>query len=159
MISVFFSLGGCFLLRSSGSSDTKRKERTLLNYLENDENVVSARVWTKQNDEKELVVIEVPEDQLEGLLEEMKKTPIKSHFGVADYFYGGWYGIELTLSDGTYLTYDCTCLEHRKAPYDAEYDPDDKIKKDYIEDKGRDFWDRIEKYVPGMNAEDFSYGW
>ena len=157
-VSVLFSLGGCFLLRPSGRSDTKRKN-TLLNRLDNDENVVAARVWTRQNDDKETVIIEASEDQLDDLVEEIEKTPYDSHFGHTDYFYKRWYGIELTLSDGTYLIYDCTCLELSKKPFDAVYDHDNEIKEAYIEDKGHDFWERIEKYFPGMDSEDFSYGW
>lgn len=156
MITTVFALSGCFLLSSSGS---KREEDNLLNYLENDQTVVAARVWSEDRYSDDTLIIEASEDQLDDLVEEIKKTPIKDHFGHADYFYSGWYGIELTLSDGTYLIYDCTCLEHSKAPYDAEYDPENRIKRDYIEDKGRDFWDRIEKYFPGMEDGNFSYGW
>ena len=153
LVLIVFSLGGCFLFEPVKSSET------LLEYLGNDENVVAARVWTKQSNDHELIEIEAPEDQLGALVEEIRKTPIASHFGHTDYFYSGQYGIELTLSDGTYLIYDCTCLVHSKAPYDADYDGDNRIKRDYIEDLDKNFWNRIEKYFPGMDPKCFLYGW
>ena len=152
-VSVVLALSGCFLLKPTKS------KYNLLNYQNTDQTVVAARVWTDHYKNDETTVIEVSEDQLDDLVEEIKKTPITSHFGHVDYFYQGRYGIELTLSDGTYLIYDCTSLEHSKAPYDAEYDADNRIERDYLEDMNKDFWDRIEKYFPGMDADDFSYGW
>lgn len=152
-VSVVLALSGCFLLKPSKS------KYNLLNYQDTDQNVVAARVWTEHYKDNETIVIEASEDRLDDLVEEIKKTPITSHFGHVDYFYQGRYGIELTLSDGTYLIYDCTSLEHSKAPYDAEYDAGNRIERDYLEDMDKDFWDRIEKYFPGMDANDFSYGW
>lgn len=158
-ISVLFSLGGCFLFRPSNEPSHSR--HTLLNYCDNDQTVVAARVWTNGYGElDEPYIQEVSEDRLDELIEEISKTRISSHFGHTDYFYKGQYGIELTLSDGTYLIYDCTKLTLYDKPYDIDNRKfGEEIKSYYIEDTGKDFWERISPFFPDMDTQYFSYGW
>ena len=149
-----FALSGCFLLEPS----TSRKKLTT--YFDDNAEVVAARVFAApERGEDEYYFQEVDPEDLDALVAEIDATPLKSHFGHTDYFYKGSYGIELTLADGTYLIYDCTRLDHSAKPFDPEDrrgDPDDN---EYLEDTNKDFWDRIEKYFPGMEDHNFSYGW
>ena len=151
LVSVTLALSGCFLY-----GKTNRKITT---YFDDDTEVVAARVWYKDFETGEIIIIEVPEDQLDALIEEIDKTPLISHIGHSDYFYKGRYGIELTLSDGNYLIYDCTQLELCTKPFDKKGRSSDDIKYEYLEDADRDFWDRISQFVPGMDPSKFSYGW
>lgn len=154
-VMLAFALSGCFLL---APSKTKKK---LTTYFDEDAEVVAARVFSEANkdEEGEYYICEVSPDKLDDLIDEIDATPLKSHIGVADYFYKGRYGIELTLSDGNYLIYDCTSLELSDVPFDEKESRFDNLKKDYLEDADKDFWDRIEKYFPGMEDHNFSYGW
>lgn len=158
-ITVIFSFSGCFLLRPS--KDPSHSRHTLLNYCGNDQTVVAARVWAYDAGEQDGPYIrEASDDRLGELVEEINKTPVYSHFGHVDYFYRGQYGIELTLSDGTYLIYDCTKLTHYKSAFDVDnHQFGEEIKSYYIEDTGKDFWERISPYFPDMDTHFFSYGW
>ncbi|MBR3277524.1 MAG: hypothetical protein IKG01_01270 [Lachnospiraceae bacterium] len=158
IIPVIIALGGCFLLRSSGSSQRK----TITTYFDDiDENVevVAARVWSQSEDKDGFVIIEANEEDLDELVEEINKTRLSLHFAHTDYFYKGFYGLELTLSDGTYLIYDCTSLDHTETPFDEKENRYDSIRDYYLEDVNKDFWERIAPYFPGMNTGRFSYGW
>ena len=154
-VMLALSLSGCFLL---APSKTRKK---LTTYFDENAKVVSARVFSEANKDEEgdYYIQEVSPDQLDDLIEEIDSTPLKTHIGHADYFYKGRYGIELTLSDGNYLIYDCTSLELSDVPFDEKENRFDNIKNDYLEDSNKDFWDRIEKYFPGMEDHNFSYGW
>ena len=153
-VMLAFALSGCFLL---APSKTKKK---LTTYFDDDAEVVSARVFSApKKGEEDYYIQEVSPDKLDDLIDEIDATPLKSHIGVSDYFYKGQYGIELTLSDGNYLIYDCTSLELTDTPFDEKESRFDNLKKDYLEDANKDFWDRIEKYFPGMEDHNFSYGW
>lgn len=155
-LTLAFALGGCFLLKPSGSG-SKRK---LTTYFDENAVVVGARVFAEDRDGEEGYFIkEVQEDRLDELIEEIDRTRLVSHFAHSDYFYKGRYGIELELEDGTYLIYDCTELEHTDTPFDEKESRFDSIEDRYLEDSGKDFWDRIEKYFPGMEDYNFSYGW
>lgn len=153
-VSLIFALSGCFLLKSSKSG---RKQLTT--YFDENAEVVAARVWYEDNESGETVIIEASEDEIDALVEEINKTKLSSHFAHADYFYKGFYGLEMTLSDGTYLIYDCTELEISDVPFDEKESRYDSVKDQYLEDVNKDFWDRIEPYFPGMDTQSFSYGW
>ncbi len=152
-----FALGGCFILKPSGSS------RKLTTYFDENAVVVGARVFSQYYDEEdrktEYYIQEVSPDRLDDLVEEIDSTPLVSHFAHTDYFYKGSYGIELELEDGTYLIYDCTGLDHCETPFDQRKSRFESIEDRYLEDSGKDFWDRIEEYFPGMEEYEFSYGW
>ena len=153
-VMLAFALSGCFLL---APSKTKKK---LTTYFDDNAKVVSARVFAKgRGRDEEYFIKEVSPDQLDDLVNEINATPLVSHIGHSDYFYKGSYGIELTLDDGTYLIYDCTRLDHTDTPFDQKESRFDSIEDRYLEDSGKDFWNRIEKYFPGMEEYSFSYGW
>ena len=154
-LTLAFAMCGCFLLKPSSGSRHK-----LTTYFDDNAVVVNARVFARdKNGKEEYFIKEVEADRLDDLVEEIDKTRLVSHFAHTDYFYKGWYGIELELDDGTYLIYDCTELEHTGTPFDEKESRYDSIEDRYLEDSGKDFWDRIEEYFPGMEEYDFSYGW
>ena len=79
IIPVIIALGGCFLLRSSGSSQRK----TITTYFDDiDENVevVAARVWSQSEDKDGFVIIEANEEDLDELVEEINEDPPVSSF-------------------------------------------------------------------------------
>ena len=152
-VMLALSLSGCFFLKSSSS------RHKITTYFDENTEVVAARVWSREHRSDDLVIIEAREEDLDALVEELDKTRLSIHFGVADYFYKGFYGIELTLADGTYLIYDCTELELTDKPFDYDDGRYDSIKDEYLEDVNRDLWDRIERFFPGMEDCSFSYGW
>ena len=151
-----FAMCGCFLLKPSKSS------RKLTTYFYENAVVTGARVFSmyyNENKESVYYVQEVSEGRLDDLVEEIDSTRLVSHFAHADYFYKGRYGIELELEDGTYLIYDCTSLDHTDTPFDRREKRFESIEDRFLEDSGKDFWDRIAEYFPGMEEYEFSYGW
>ena len=153
MLTLVFAISLCGCLFSSHISNRK-----LTTYFDEDAQVISARVFAYGSDG--MFIKEASEDQLEELVEEIDSTPLISHFGHTDYFYKGQYGIELGLADGNYLLYDCTGLHLLEIPFDEQENfRYESIKTEYLEDANKDFWDRIEKYFPGMEDCNFSYGW
>lgn len=153
-VMLAFALSGCFLFAPSKS------RKKLTTYFDENAEVVAARVFSSpKSADEDYYIQEVAPEDLDALVEEIDSTTLVSHFGHADYFYKGSYGIELTLSDGTYLIYDCTRLDHTSKPFDPEERSFDADEKEYLEDADKNFWDRIEKFFPGMEDHNFSYGW
>ena len=95
---------------------------------------------------------ELPAAQLDGFLDEVNSYQLVEHFGHTDYFWGGQFGIEFRLEDGTYLRYDGTKLVHSKVSFDENPGSGDKIKDEFIEVSDVDFWNEMSKYFAAVNA-------
>ena len=145
---------GCF---GSGSVSSKQ----LTTYFDDAPEAVSARFFVYPEGSDKYYIEELPEDRLDDLVEALDATPLRKHAGHTDYFYRGFYGIELELEDGTYLIYDCTCLSHTRNPFDAEDKNDDTIERTYLEDADKNFWDRMEEFFPSLEeyGAEVGYGW
>ena len=67
-----------------------------------------------------------------------------------DYFWGGQFGIELSLEDGTYLTYDGTKLEHRRRS--RESGDRDNIESVFAEVTNMKFWEEMDDFFQMAKA-------
>ncbi len=126
------SLSGCF---------GGRTRKNLLNYF-GESRVQSARVYIisqKDGQFEELEASRVPE-----LVEKLESMQLKTKSFHTDYFWGGQFGIELSLEDGTYLTYDGTKLEHRR--HSRESGDQEKIESVFAEVTNMDFWEEMDGF-------------
>lgn len=126
------SLSGCF---------GGRTRKNLLNYF-GECKVQSARIYIisqKDGQFEELKASRVPE-----LVKKLESMQLKTKAFHTDYFWGGQFGIELTLEDGTYLTYDGTKLEHRRRS--RESGDRDNIESVFAEVTNMNFWDEMDAF-------------
>ena len=126
------SLSGCF---------GGRTRKNLLTYF-GESRVQSARVYIisqKDGQFEELEASRVPE-----LVEKLESMQLKTKSFHTDYFWGGQFGIELSLEDGTYLTYDGTKLEHRRQS--RESGDQEKIESVFAEVTNLDFWEEMDGF-------------
>lgn len=158
---------GCFLLEPSSTS------KKLTTYYDDLPSAAGARFYIRDRENNDAdedeeggtkyLIEELPQDQIEELCEAMDEIELIWHMGHTDYFYSDWYCIELELEDGTYLTYDGTCLELNKKAFDdeAKNEKDNVIHRSYLEDANKEFWDKMEQFFPAVaeNKEHLGYGW
>ena len=126
------SLSGCF---------GGRTRKNLLNYF-GECKVQSARIYIisqKDGQFEELKASRVPE-----LVKKLESMQLKTKAFHTDYFWGGQFGIELTLEDGTYLTYDGTKLEHRRRS--RESGDRDNIESVFAEVTNMKFWEEMDDF-------------
>ena len=130
------SLSGCF---------GGRTRKNLLNYF-GECKVQSARIYIisqKDGQFEELKASRVPE-----LVKKLESMQLKTKAFHTDYFWGGQFGIELTLEDGTYLTYDGTKLEHRR---DARpTNNGSNIESVFAEVTNMKFWEEMAEFFPAV---------
>ena len=111
-------------------------EKKLTNYYY-DSPIVSARSFHREG--TALVYKDIPEDQIEDLIETLDSLTIEHTSGIHnDYFYGMQQGIECTLEDGTYFTFDGEKLEYHTADGSIKGrflyldKPFEEVMKDYL---------------------------
>ena len=129
---IAFTFTGCF---------GGRTRKNLLNYF-GESKVQSARIYIisqKDGQFEELKASRVPE-----LVKKLESMQLKTKAFHTDYFWGGQFGIELTLEDGTYLTYDGTKLEHRRRS--RESGDRDNIESVFAEVTNMNFWDEMDAF-------------
>lgn len=132
------SLCGCFLLESHISSE---KIPTMFT----DSEIVSVRYYYYESEGYRFE--ELDEDRLDEFVDELNSMEIDTG-GARDYFWGGSFGVEMALEDGTYLTYDGTMLELVDRPID---DPEsDDIKHKFVYVTNCEFWDVMKDYFPSI---------
>ena len=141
LLALALSLSGCFLFEAH---ETDKKLTTFLT----DSPVVSVRYYYMEMD-GHFRFEDLDEDKLDGFVDRLDSMKLESG-GARDYFWGGQFGIEMELEDGTYLTYDGTCLEHRNAKIGRRYDSDDRIRKRFVSVTDCDFWDVMKEYFPSI---------
>ena len=87
--------------------------KKLTNYYY-DSQIVSAQYFHREDGS--LVYEDIPNDQLEDLVDAMDSLTIVQTSGFhTDYFYGMQRGVQCTLADGTYFTFDGEQLKYYKA--------------------------------------------
>lgn len=140
LISILaMSLCGCFLFEATSTSN---KIPTFFS----DSEIVSVRYYYHESEGYRIE--ELDEDRLDEFIDELNAMELKSG-GARDYFWGGSFGVEMTLEDGTYLTYDGTRLELLDRPID---DPkSDDIKGEFVYVTNCEFWDVMRNYFPSIN--------
>lgn len=129
---IAFTFTGCF---------GGRTRKNLLNYF-GESKVQSARLYLisqKDGQFEELKSSRVPE-----LVEKLESMQLKTKAFHTDYYWGGQFGIELSLEDGTYLTYDGTKLEHRRRS--RESGDQEKIESVFAEVTNMNFWDEMDAF-------------
>ena len=129
---IAFTFTGCF---------GGRTRKNLLNYF-GESKVQSARIYIisqKDGQFEELKASRVPE-----LVKKLESMQLKTKAFHTDYFWGGQFGIELSLEDGTYLTYDGTKLEHRRRS--RESGDRDNIESVFAEVTNMNFWDEMDAF-------------
>ena len=129
---IAFTFTGCF---------GGRTRKNLLNYF-GECKVQSARIYIisqKDGQFEELKASRVPE-----LVKKLESMQLKTKAFHTDYFWGGQFGIELSLEDGTYLTYDGTKLEHRRRS--RESGDRDNIESVFAEVTNMNFWDEMDAF-------------
>ena len=141
-----FALSGCFLF-----GPTKLKT-TLTTELSNSQVKSVTFFMMDSRSDVGYVAEELPSAKLDEFLEEVNSYQLVEHFGHTDYFWGGQFGIEFRLEDGTYLRYDGTKLVHSKVSFDENPGSGDKIKDEFIEVSDVDFWNEMCKYFSAVNA-------
>ncbi len=140
IVFMALSMCGCFLFKPT-------KLKTTLTTEYSDSDVVSVTCFYRDPHAKGGYTFErLPDDRLEGFLDEINSYQLMEHFGHTDYFWGGQFGIEMELSDGTYLRYDGTMLEHSRTSFKEDPAHDDQIDHGFIEVDGVVFWDRMAEY-------------
>ena len=135
---IAFTFTGCF---------GGRTRKNLLNYF-GESKVQSARLYLisqKDGQFEELKSSRVPE-----LVEKLESMQLKTKAFHTDYFWGGQFGIELTLEDGTYLTYDGTKLEHRRRS--RESGDRDNIESVFAEVTNMKFWEEMDDFFQMAKA-------
>lgn len=139
-----FALSGCFLFEPT------QLKTTLTNEL-SDSEVVSVIFFAMDSTAEDgYIAQELPADQLDAFLDDINSYQLVEHTGHVDYFWGGAFGIEMELEDGTYLRYDGTKLELSKASFVDEPGNSDLIKDEFIEVTNADFWGDMEGYFPAV---------
>ncbi len=135
---------------SACCAGSAKNEKTLLNYY-TESPVVSARFFlggpegiTFQEELK-------PED-LDAFIQKTESMTLKYHLFHTDYFWGGQYGIEYSLEDGTFLTYDGTKLCLRNASVKEDHSSESEIKGDFLEVTNCEFWAEMAAFFPSVNG-------
>ena len=146
VIGIVIVLIGSLAVSAFLKHDTKK---TIPTYY-SDSEIVSVRYYYWESDGYRFE--ELDEDRLDDFVDDLDSMVI-THGGLLDYYWGGNFGIEMELEDGTYLTYDGTRLTLRSSGIGDEYlDSSNEIrrKSDYVYVENYEFWDVMEDYFPSI---------
>ena len=157
LLIVFFVLALPLCLSGCFESSTDKK---LIEYM-SDSEVVSVRYYVKTLEDNEYIYEseELPAERLDEFMNVVDSFELNKYFAHNDYFWVGQYGIEFTLEDGTYISYDGTKLLHLKIPADEFYQGDNDnvrgalIKDSFIGISNADFWGEMEGFFSSMDEE------
>ena len=142
------SLCGCFGTSSTG----------LLKKWDCSQPIAARFYYMDEN--RALTAQELDPARVDALAQTLDAMRCKSHFGHTDYFWAGRFGIELTLSDGSYWSYDGTCMKLHSASVLDEEDGGESLHYDaYVEVTGCDFWDAMAEFFPAVNDVGVSTSW
>ena len=139
-------IGGLFFSVLAGH----KTDKTIPTYY-SDSEIVAVRYYHRDS-EGGYRIEELDEDRLDEFVDDLNSMEIHTG-GMMDYYWGGSFGVEMELEDGTYLTYDGTRLElYRRSRLDDDFSYDDRIrnKSEYIQVLNYDFWEVAEEYFPSI---------
>ena len=139
--------GLCFGVMNAAGSSTSKK--TLTTYYGNSK-VIAARYFQSGGGE-EMTSEELPAEKLDKLVETLDSMKLKGHLFHTDYYWGGQFGIELDLEDGTYLTYDGTMLEHRSTSILTDKGSGKPITSNFLEVTNCEFWEEMKPFFSTIN--------
>lgn len=120
--------------------DEAAAQKTMTTYYEEGE-IVSARYFYKEDGER--VWVDIPEDQVDDLVDELDTLTIRHVGGMKDYFYGWVNGIELTYESGNYIQFDGEQIRYFHA---GSSERDYQIYM-YFEEGYEPFWDILSEYT------------
>lgn len=113
-----------------------------------DSEIVSVRYYYWESDGYRFE--ELDEDLLDDFVDDLDSMEIE-YGGAMDYYWGGSFGIEMELEDGTYLTYDGTELDHRSSAVgDKHITSADSKQDDFVYVMDCDFWEVMKDYFPSI---------
>ena len=113
-----------------------------------DSDIVSVRYYFHEADGYRFE--ELDEDKLDEFIDILDDMELTTG-GAMDYYWGGSYGIEMELEDGTYLTYDGTRLTLNSVPIGDEYPHyEDRLESEYVHVVNYDFWEEVDDYFPSI---------
>ena len=148
MISVTFC--GCITLFEG--SETNKK---LVSYY-GEHSVTGARFYMDDYASDDMITEELQSDRVQELVEKLESMKLKYHAFHTDYFWGGKYGVELDLDDGTYLRYDGTKLEHYGVSVKNKSTSADMIKGCFLEVTDCEFWEEMSRFFTTVVPEELA---
>ena len=119
---------------------------------------VSARFYTSFA-EKDKQVEELDASRLSELTERLEGMHYKTHGFHTDYYWGGKFGVELTLDDGTFWFYDGTSLQLRSVSILESYENADQLHKSFVEVTDCDFWVVMQEFFSSIDRNMILGGW
>lgn len=141
---ILILLGAAFLSLIKGGETDKK-----LPTFYSDSEIVAVRYYYHDSDGGYRIE-ELDAERMDEFVDELNSMELGTG-GMMDYYWGGSFGIEMELDDGTYLTYDGTRLEMlQKSRLDEDYSYDDKIKSEYVHVSNEDFWEVMNDYFPSI---------
>lgn len=134
-------LAGCF-----GS-----REKPLTDYFHGGE-VLSARYYCRDTDGG-YYTEELDPAQIPAMLDRMGSMDVQRYSFHTDYFWGGRFGIELEMEDGTFICYDGTRLIRQSVPMTSQADEVRYYDRVFLEVTNCDFWEAMRDFFPGIRHE------
>ena len=94
---------------------------------------------------------ELPSEKQAELIEALDALTYTTHSCHTDYFWGGQYGVELTLADGTFWNYDGTRVEHRRISITESRDEQNRISGTFTDLVDCSFWDAVRPFFDAVD--------
>ena len=152
LITASLCLSGCGICSGIAKNILNGTEsnKTLPTYF-GDSQVIAARFYEHYADDFSFE--DLPEEKLPDLVNTLDSMKLKSHAFHTDYYWSGQFGIELTLNDGNFLTYDGTRLTLQSSAVDES--TDSEIRSTFIEVTNCEFWDEMRSFFPSIGDRGF----
>ena len=143
---ILILLGAAFLSILKGGVTDKK-----IPSFYTDSEIVAVRYYHSEQDGSYRIE-ELDEEMLDEFVDDLNSMELHTG-GMIDYYWGGSFGIEMELDDGTYMTYDGTRLERlSRSRLDEDFSYDDKIRGEstYVYIMNEDFWEVMNDYFPSI---------
>jgi len=134
---------GCLSCLFLSGGDDRSKPFTK---LYSDSEVVAARYYIK-NDDGEYEITEMDSARVAAFAAELDGLEYTKHSWHTDYFWQGWYGVELELADGNCIHYDYGEYALTPLPIRDGFDRKKSIKRTYVDVDQKAFHAILEKYI------------
>lgn len=142
------ALFGALFFSAISRHETDKKLPTFYS----DSEVVSVRYYTREADGYRFEYLDA--GRLDEFVDDLNSMELETG-GMMDYYWGGSFGIEMELEDGTYLIYDGTRIELLSRRIDDNSVSGRgtiKGKSDYAYVMNYDFWEVMKGYFPSIEA-------